>query len=95
MVVPEMQRSVKYYDVLNVITNLSCQLSYSTSETRFSEPRFSEILDLMNKLQLTFSYFTLYLHRLDLVNRLNLVNKRGLTNTFTKSSLRCTHTIIS
>ena len=32
----------------------------STPETRFSESRFSEILDLMNKLQLPFSYFTLY-----------------------------------
>ena len=31
-----------------------------TPETRFSEPGFSEILDLMNKLQLPFSYFTLY-----------------------------------
>ena len=29
-------------------------------KTRFSEPRFSEILNLMNKLQLPFSYFTLY-----------------------------------
>ena len=29
-------------------------------ETRFSEFRFSEMLDLMNKLQLPFSYFTLY-----------------------------------
>ena len=29
-------------------------------ETRFSEPPFSEILDLMNILQLPFSYFTLY-----------------------------------
>ena len=26
----------------------------------YSEPRYSEILDLMNKLQLPFSYFTLY-----------------------------------
>ena len=32
----------------------------STPETRFSEPQFSEILDLMNTLQLPFSYFTLY-----------------------------------
>ena len=31
-----------------------------TPETRFSEPQFSEVLDLMNKLQLPFSYFTLY-----------------------------------
>ena len=30
-----------------------------TPKTRFSEPQFSEILDLMNKLQLPFSYFTL------------------------------------
>ena len=35
-------------------------ITYSTPETRFSEPQFSEILDLMNKLQLPFSYFTLY-----------------------------------
>ena len=51
------------------------------AETQFSEPRFSEILDLMNKLQLPFSYFTLYPE---------LVNKRGLTAMFTKSSLGCT-----
>ena len=31
-----------------------------TPETRFSELRFSEILNLMNKLYLPFSYFTLY-----------------------------------
>ena len=31
-----------------------------TPEIRFSEPRFSEILNLMNKPQLPFSYFTLY-----------------------------------
>ena len=33
----------------------------NTPETRFSEPWFSEMLDVMNKLQLPFSYFTLYL----------------------------------
>ena len=32
----------------------------STPETQFSEPRFSEILKIMNKLQLTFLYMTLY-----------------------------------
>ena len=32
----------------------------NTPKTRFSESRFSEILNLMNKLQLPFSYFTLY-----------------------------------
>ena len=48
------------------------------------------VLDLMNKLQLPFSYFTLYPDSI-LVNRLNLVNKRGLTTTFTKSSFGCTH----
>ena len=32
----------------------------SIPKTRFSEPLFSEILDLMNNLQLPFSYFTLY-----------------------------------
>ena len=52
------------------------------------ETRFSEILDLMNKLQLPFSYFTLYPDMI-LVNRLKLANKRGLTTTFTKSSLGC------
>ena len=31
-----------------------------TPKTQFSEPRFSEILDLMNELQLPFSYVTLY-----------------------------------
>ena len=54
------------------------------------ETRFSELLDLMNKLQLTFFIFY-SLSRLDLVNRLNLVNKKGLTITFTKSSLGCTY----
>ena len=42
---------------------LCCSLAYSkalTPETRLSEPWFSEILDLMNKLQLPLSYFTLY-----------------------------------
>ena len=47
-----------------------------TPETRFSELRFSEILNLMNKLQLPFLYFTLYVSRLNLVNRLHLLNKR-------------------
>ena len=32
----------------------------NTPKTRFSESRFSEILNLMNKLQLPFSYFSLY-----------------------------------
>ena len=35
-------------------------LFFDTLETQFSELRFSEILDLINKLQLTFSFFTLY-----------------------------------
>ena len=35
-------------------------ITYSTPETRFSELQFSEILDLMNKLELPFTYFTLY-----------------------------------
>ena len=61
----------------------------TTPETRFSEPRFSEVLNLMNELQLPFSYFALY-PDLILVNKLNLVNKRGLTTTFIKSSLGCT-----
>ena len=34
------------------------KVNLGTRETRFSEPQFSEILDLMNKLQLPFSYFT-------------------------------------
>ena len=41
-----------FYDTLLV--------SNSTPKTRFSKPRFSEILDVMNKFQLPFSYFTLY-----------------------------------
>ena len=45
------------YPELKKIFNL-CKKS--TPETRFSEPRFSEILNLMNKLQLPFSYITLY-----------------------------------
>ena len=36
------------------------QLELRTPETQFSEPRFSEILDLMNKLQVPFSYFIFY-----------------------------------
>ena len=67
-----------------------CDVVLGTPKTRFSEPRFSELLDLMNKLQLTFFIFY-SLSRLDLVNRLNLVNKKGLTITFTKSSLGCTY----
>ena len=51
-----------------------------------TETRFSEILDLMNKLQLPSSYFAI-LSKLDSVNLLDLVNKRGLTTTFTKSSI--------
>ena len=43
----------------------SLKVNIITPETQFSEPGFSEILDLMNKLQLTFSYFTLYS---DLIN---------------------------
>ena len=34
-----------------------CEILKSTSETRISEPRFSEILDLMNELQLPFLFF--------------------------------------
>ena len=44
----------------------------------------------MNKL--SSSLFHIYsLFRLDLVNRLNLVNEKGLTTTFTKSSLGWTY----
>ena len=60
-----------------------------TPETRFSEPGFSEILNLMNKFQLPISYFN-SLSRLDLVNRLNLVNNKGLITTFTKPSFGST-----
>ena len=35
-------------------------LLYRTPETRFSEPRFSETHDLMNKLSSFFTYFALY-----------------------------------
>ena len=38
----------------------SLKVTIITPETRISEPGFSEILDLMNKLQLLFSYFTFY-----------------------------------
>ena len=37
---------------------IQCRLN--TPKTRFSESQFSEILDLMNELQLPFSYFTVY-----------------------------------
>ena len=37
-----------------------CVVVVSTPKTRFSEPRFSETRNLMNKNQLPFSYFTLY-----------------------------------
>ena len=60
-------------------------LVVSTPETQFSEPRFSEKLDLMNKLQAPFFIFY-SLSRLHLVNLLNLANKKGLTTTFTKLS---------
>ena len=44
-----------FYDLPNLLGGVIC-----TPETRFSEPRYSKIFDLMNKLQLTFSYFTIY-----------------------------------
>ena len=66
----------------------SGQLAIVHSLHSTPETRFSEILDLMNKLQLPFSYFTLYPDMI-LVNRLKLANKRGLTTMFTKSSLGC------
>ena len=56
-----------------------------TLKTQFSEHGFSEILDLINKLPLSFSYLLYSLSRLDLMNSLNFGNKRG----FTKSSLGC------
>ena len=50
-----------------------------TPETRFSESQVSERLDLMNELQLPFSYFILYTGTI-LVKRLNLVDKKGPGN---------------
>ena len=40
--------------------NISKLAKSGTPKTRFSEPQFSEMLQLMNSLQLPFSYFTLY-----------------------------------
>ena len=45
-----------YYDTVHGTKNRVI----STPKTRFSEPWISEILDLMNKFQLSFSYSTLY-----------------------------------
>ena len=42
------------------ISRQKAYLGVGKPKTGFSEPRFSEILDLMNKLQLPFSYSTLY-----------------------------------
>ena len=53
------------------------------------ETRFSELLYLMNKLKLPF-FICYSLSRLNLVNVHYLVNQKGLTATFTKSSLRWT-----
>ena len=39
------------------ISRQKAYLGVGKPKTGFSEPRFSEILDLMNKLHLTFSYF--------------------------------------
>ena len=43
----------KYYHLI-----INYNIVHSIIEIRFSEPQFSEILDLMNKLQTPFSYFT-------------------------------------
>ena len=51
---------LKFTEVHNFNQCVGTTLLVYTPETRFSEPRFSEILDLMNKLELRFSYFTLY-----------------------------------
>ena len=67
------------------------KVNITSPETRFSEPRFSEMLKSMDKFQLPFSYFTLYPYSIYLVNWLNLANKRSLTTIFTKSSLGSTH----
>ena len=45
----------------------------------------------MNKLNSSSLFHILLFFWLDLVNKLNLVNKKGLTTTFTKSSLGCTY----
>ena len=44
-----------FYDLPNLLGGVIC-----TPETRFCEPRYSEILNSMKKLQLPFSYFALY-----------------------------------
>ena len=49
-----------HHDLLQLSLDLTQLYTMYTPETRFSEPQFSEILNLMNKLQLPFSYFTLY-----------------------------------
>ena len=51
------------FEAFHQVIPSSIKISFmktGTPETRFSETRFSEILNLMNKLQLPFSYFTLY-----------------------------------
>ena len=58
----------------------------TTPKIRFSEPRLSEILDLMNKLQLPFHILLFIQTRFSELTQL-IVNKRGLTTMFTKSSL--------
>ena len=60
------------------------------SELGFSEPRFSEIPTRYNEYIITPFFIFYSLSRLNFVNRLYLVNKKGLTTTFTKSSLGCT-----
>ena len=37
------------YTIVSKFNSLSCCVKFTTPETRFSEPRFIEILDLMNK----------------------------------------------
>ena len=73
IIVPHMARKGHYYTThIDIYICIGLQknvalhgfmtlcLCLYTPETQFSEPRFSEILNLMNKLRLFFSYFTLY-----------------------------------
>ena len=50
-----------------IYINKICIISHTAPKTRFSEPQFSEILNLMNKLPAPFFKFHI-LSRLDLVN---------------------------
>ena len=63
---------MNFYECCDLMKNISKYRISSTSgvqllltvkntpKTGFSEPQFSEVLNLMNKIQLPFSYFTFY-----------------------------------